>query len=103
MDINMPNKDGYEVTQEIHSFYSQKIANQELPHFDGLPIVIACSAFNGEEDQLKGKNAFMSDFVTKPIMKDALDAIITKYFLDPIVLAAGGQDEILQSCLRITV
>jgi len=43
-------------------------------------IIIACSAYNGEEDKLKALAAGMTDFVTKPIMKKDLDNIISKYY-----------------------
>lgn len=44
------------------------------------PTIIACSAYNGEEDKKKAISNGMVDFVTKPIMKAALDAIISKYY-----------------------
>jgi len=43
-------------------------------------IIIACSAYNGEEDKLRATAAGMTDFVTKPIMKKDLDTIISKYY-----------------------
>lgn len=45
-----------------------------------MPTIIACSAYNGEEDKKKAHSNGMVDFVTKPIMKAALDVIISKYY-----------------------
>ena len=77
MDINMPNKNGYQVARMIKKFYNNP-QNSVL----SLPasIIIACSAYNGEEDKLKALAAGMTDFVTKPIMKKDLDNIISKYY-----------------------
>lgn len=76
MDINMPEKTGYEVSKEIQSIYKKDKRAAKLKR----PSIIACSAFNGEEDKKKAVENGMVDFVTKPIMKNALDTIIGKYF-----------------------
>ncbi|KAL4498026.1 hypothetical protein ABPG72_014883 [Tetrahymena utriculariae] len=75
MDINMPQKSGYEVAKEIKYFYSNNEILEQIK-----PTIIACSAYNGEEDKKKAYTHGMVDFVTKPIMKAALDAIISKYY-----------------------
>ncbi|EAR83324.2 ATPase, histidine kinase-, DNA gyrase B (macronuclear) [Tetrahymena thermophila SB210] len=75
MDINMPQKSGYEVAREIKFFYNNNEILEQIK-----PTIIACSAYNGEEDKKKAYTHGMVDFVTKPIMKAALDAIISKYY-----------------------
>ncbi|KAL4428918.1 hypothetical protein ABPG74_017508 [Tetrahymena malaccensis] len=75
MDINMPQKSGYEVAKEIKYFYNNSEILESIK-----PTIIACSAYNGEEDKKKAYTHGMVDFVTKPIMKAALDAIISKYY-----------------------
>ena len=66
MDIKMPVMNGYEATQLIKEF---------LPD---LPIV-AQTAYSTAEDKDKAKSAGCDDFISKPIRRDTLNLVITKY------------------------
>jgi PAS domain S-box-containing protein len=65
MDIQLPNMNGYEVTQEIRK------TNKKIP-------IIAQTAFAMEEDRLKALDAGCSDYIAKPIRKKELFNIINK-------------------------
>jgi CheY-like chemotaxis protein len=67
MDINMPEMDGYEATRQIRSF------NQDV-------IIIAQTAFVLDNDQKKVLQSGFNDFLSKPIAKDKLLAMVKKYF-----------------------
>lgn len=60
MDIDMPDKDGYQTTREILGFYKENNSNQE-------PVIIACTAFNTELEKQKCFENGMRDFIPKPI------------------------------------
>lgn len=67
MDIRMPVMNGYEATQHIRSF------NKEI-------IIIAQTAFALTGDKEKSIDAGCNDYITKPIDKKELHALIKKYF-----------------------
>ncbi|MEO0897420.1 MAG: ATP-binding protein [Bacteroidota bacterium] len=75
MDIQMPIKDGYTATSEIRN-----LQNQHLVEYS--PIV-ALTANATEEDRKKALENNMDDFLTKPIMMEALREIIKKH-VNPI-------------------
>lgn len=60
----MPYKTGYEVSIDIHKFYSEV-------EFVDLPVIIACTSYVGEEDKEKAFTSGMHDFINKPILKNA--------------------------------
>ncbi len=60
MDLNMPEKDGYETAKEIKEFC--------LKH-DIVTAIICTSAYFGQEDKQKAFECGMDDCVSKPIMK----------------------------------
>ena len=66
MDIKMPDMDGYEATRRIKEFRSN------------LPI-IAQSAYSTNADKIKAMEAGYDDYITKPINKEALCALIARY------------------------
>jgi signal transduction histidine kinase/ActR/RegA family two-component response regulator len=68
MDIKMPIMDGYEATERI------KKLRPKLP-------VIAQTAFSTEEDIQKAINAGCDDFISKPIDRILLQAILSRYIL----------------------
>jgi signal transduction histidine kinase len=69
-DVHMPEMDGYETTRTIRAF--------ELPQAKQIPI-IAMTADVFQEDIEKCRLAGMNDHITKPIVPDALYAILKKH------------------------
>jgi len=67
MDIQMPNLNGYEATRKIREF------NKEV-------IIIAQTAFALEGDMEKAIEAGCNNYITKPINKMELQAMLQKYF-----------------------
>jgi len=67
MDIQMPNLNGYEATQQIREF------NKDV-------IIIAQTAFGLSGDKEKAIEAGCNDYIAKPINKDKLLALIQQYF-----------------------
>jgi PAS domain S-box-containing protein len=67
MDMQMPGLNGYEATQQIREF------NKTV-------IIIAQSAFGLSDDREKSIAAGCSDYISKPINKSELLALIYKYF-----------------------
>ena len=68
MDCQMPVMDGYECTRLI----------RQVDKFKMLPI-IAVTANVSEDDQRLCKEAGMSDFISKPISKNAIEKALIKY------------------------
>ncbi|TVR88371.1 MAG: PAS domain S-box protein [Trueperaceae bacterium] len=68
MDVQMPVMDGFEATRAIRS----------LPGYAGVPI-IAMSANVFDEDRRACLDAGMSDFVAKPIDRQALAATLARW------------------------
>lgn len=67
MDIRMPHMDGYQATKQIREF------NPEV-------IIIAQTAYSLTGDREKSIDAGCNDYITKPINKMVLQALIRKYF-----------------------
>ncbi|MCC2606387.1 ATP-binding protein [Planctobacterium marinum] len=67
MDIQMPQMDGYTATKTIRD-----------KGYNDIPI-IGLSANAMKEDKQKGKEAGMNDYLTKPIKRDILTAMLKKY------------------------
>ena len=67
MDIQMPEMDGYEATRQIRQF------NKDV-------IIIAQTAFAFAGDREKSIEAGCNDYISKPINKDNLLALIQKQF-----------------------
>ena len=74
MDINMPEMDGYEATQQIRSLDSAKA--------DSIPI-IAMTANVFKEDIEKCLVSGMNDHTGKPIDADALFGLLNRYLTNP--------------------
>lgn len=68
MDIQMPGLDGYEATRRIREF------NKEV-------IVIAQTAYAISGDKEKAIEAGCNDYISKPINKTKLQALLQKYFV----------------------
>lgn len=67
MDVQMPDRNGYEATKEIREL------NKEV-------IIITQSAFGLTGDREKAIAAGANDYITKPIDKNELTLLLTKYF-----------------------
>lgn len=67
MDIKMPELDGCDVTREIRK------VNPSVP-------IIAQTAYALDDERLKSIEAGCSDYITKPINKKDLIALIASYF-----------------------
>jgi CheY-like chemotaxis protein len=67
MDIQLPEMNGYEVARQIRAF------NKEV-------IIIAQTAYGLTGDREKAIKAGCNDYISKPINKEKLDALIRMYF-----------------------
>mgnify|MGYP002795045322 CR=1 FL=1 len=67
MDIQMPDLNGYEATRQIRQF------NKDI-------VIIAQTAYGLSGDREKALDAGCNDYISKPINKDHLVALIQKYF-----------------------
>ena len=80
MDLQMPNMDGMEATRRIRAIE----AGEELAVYEGLrsskrPVpIVGLSAHARKEDADKAKAAGMDDFLTKPIVRPKLVALLRK-------------------------
>ncbi|OYX83475.1 MAG: hypothetical protein B7Y83_11305 [Flavobacteriales bacterium 32-34-25] len=69
MDLHMPEMDGFEATEKIHSSTKYQI--------NSIPIIaVTASAF--DEDKVKAISKGMDDFITKPVVLNNLEEIIAK-------------------------
>ena len=68
MDIRMPEMDGITATQEIRKIWPEN-----------GPKIIAITAFALEGDREKCLAAGMDDYISKPVQKKALEAVLNKY------------------------
>ncbi|WP_313805100.1 response regulator [Flavobacterium sp.] len=67
MDIKMPNMDGYEAFEAIRKFNS------------GIPI-IAHTSYSFPEEIQKIKDIGFTDYISKPLSKEAVVSMVNKYF-----------------------
>ena len=67
MDIKMPEMDGYEASRQIRLF------NKDL-------IIVAQTAYALDGDREKAMEAGCNDYISKPILKDQLLEVMSKYF-----------------------
>jgi hypothetical protein len=72
MDIQMPEMNGYEAARQIRQF------NKDV-------VIIAQTAFALQGDKEKAIEAGCNDYISKPILKDGLLALIQKYFNKEII------------------
>lgn len=77
MDIQMPKMNGIEATREIRTLEAGAAVNNEGKH--RIPIIaITAQALKGDRE--KCLDAGMDDFISKPIKKDQVIAIIAKWY-----------------------
>jgi PAS domain S-box-containing protein len=69
MDVQMPNMNGLDATQNIRSKVSTNTQ----------PIIIAMTAFAAQEDKDECLSAGMNDFISKPITLEDLERMISKW------------------------
>jgi CheY-like chemotaxis protein len=67
MDIKMPEMDGYEATRQIRQF------NKKV-------VIIAQTAHTLVYDKIMALESGCNDYISKPIDKDLLNALINKHF-----------------------
>lgn len=71
MDCRLPQMDGYTATRHIRA----QIATQGKPQ----PIIIALTASDDPEAEAEAKAAGMNDFLTKPLRRETLAAVIERW------------------------
>lgn len=69
MDVQMPEWDGLEATRHIRA---------ELPP-NRQPVIVAMTAFAGQEDRKACADAGMDDYISKPITTGDLERVILKW------------------------
>jgi signal transduction histidine kinase/CheY-like chemotaxis protein len=84
MDVQMPEMNGYEATAEIrrieNSYLSGLNGRQSAADIRRTPIIaLTASAIAGEKE--KSIAMGMDDFVTKPIVGNAIDAVLNKWLI----------------------
>ncbi len=67
MDLQMPNLDGFEATKEIRTF------NDSI-------LIVALSAAVMQDDKDQTKKVGMNEHLSKPIIREELENMISKYF-----------------------
>ncbi|HIK09394.1 MAG TPA: response regulator [Oscillatoriaceae cyanobacterium M33_DOE_052] len=79
MDCQMPIIDGYEATREIRRRYQHSNGDSGEPRevAPNRPVVIAMTASAMKEDEQKCFAAGMDDYLSKPVRKEQLQAILT--------------------------
>ncbi len=77
MDIQMPIMDGIEATHEILDF-EEDYGQQHIPI-----IALTAHALKGDREKYLGEG--MDEYITKPIIRDEIAAILKKFLSDKIV------------------
>lgn len=70
MDIDMPDKDGFQTSEEINEYFKEKNFQQ---------LIIPCTAFTDQEYINKCKEIGLQDFLSKPVTCEILEHILYKY------------------------
>ncbi|CAK84106.1 unnamed protein product (macronuclear) [Paramecium tetraurelia] len=71
MDVNMPEMDGYQCTQEIRKFEQIQRLTQSL--------IIIVTAFTGSDDKQKSQKCGANDHLDKPLNMEDLKKVIKKF------------------------
>lgn len=70
MDIDMPEKDGFQTSEEINEYFKEKNFQQ---------LIIPCTAFTDEKCVNRCKEIGLQDFLSKPVTCEILEHILYKY------------------------
>ncbi|BAQ62040.1 circadian input kinase A [Geminocystis sp. NIES-3708] len=69
MDVEMPEMDGITATKKIYELFSS----------ENLPIIIAMTAHDDDENKKRCREIGMKDYLPKPIKLSALQSILSKF------------------------
>ena len=75
MDCQMPIKDGFETTREIR----QQIDAVQTASGPRRPVIVALTANAMKEDQQRCLDAGMDDYLSKPVAKEKLAAVLKRW------------------------
>jgi len=73
LDINMPDMNGWEFLQEYNTL-DKELQSQAV-------IIMLTTSQNADDKAKAMKWSFVSDYITKPLTKDLMKGISTKYFV----------------------
>ncbi|CAD8116031.1 unnamed protein product [Paramecium primaurelia] len=71
MDVNMPEMDGYQCTQEIRKYEQMYKLTQSL--------IVIVTAFTGSDDKLKSQKCGANDHLDKPLNMEDLKRVMKKF------------------------
>ncbi len=78
IDCQMPVLDGYQTTQEINRRFNVETLSATSLH--RRPIVVAMTANAMKQDQQRCLDAGMDDYLSKPVSKEKLAAILERWY-----------------------
>ncbi len=79
MDMQMPNMDGLEATARIRAIESSAEERHDYAGLGGRPVkIVGLSAHARQEDADRARAAGMDDFLTKPIVRSKLLAVLAE-------------------------
>lgn len=79
MDMQMPNMDGLEATASIRAIESSPEERHDYAGLGGRPVtIVGLSAHARQEDADRARAAGMDDFLTKPIVRSKLLAVLAE-------------------------
>ncbi|MBU0483488.1 MAG: response regulator [Proteobacteria bacterium] len=79
MDVQMPNLDGIEATKRIRALEMKTDAGGYVGLSGEKLVIVGLTAHARKEDRDECLAVGMNDFLTKPIIKDKLTAVLRKY------------------------
>ena len=85
MDCQMPILDGLETTREIH------LRQERSNAYGRRPVVVAMTANAMKEDQQSCLDAGMDDYLSKPVSKEKLAAVLERW--GRVILNTSGRSE----------
>ncbi len=95
MDVQMPKMDGIEATREIRTWEHTR-SETRGPTTHGqrhIPIVaMTANAMKGDRD--KCIDAGMDDYITKPIRRDIVFAVLNRWVLNPVENAERAAEDV---------